>query len=91
MDPTGTRPDLPKGLPDPRGGLPERTVAREINIGEEMVRQGLAWADVRQAGSARSLVTLQDEARAAKRGLWARANPTPPWAATSATSARRRR
>jgi len=78
-DPTGTRPDLPKGLPGPRGDLPRRTLARDLNVGQEMVRAGLAWADVRSVPRDKALADLQAEARGAKRGLWATARPTPPW------------
>lgn len=47
--------------------------AGDKNVGEEMVRAGLAWAispKYRQ---------LEREARRAKRGLWKEENPVPPW------------
>jgi endonuclease YncB( thermonuclease family) len=79
MDPTGTRPDLPKGLPGPTRDLP-RANAPEENVGEALVRAGLAWADVRFAASDKTFADLQAEARREKRGLWAAAaRPVPPW------------
>ncbi len=79
MDPTGTRSDLPKGLPGPARDLP-RANAPEENVGEALVRAGLAWADVRLAAtSEKTLSDLQAEAQREKRGLWTDTRPTPPW------------
>lgn len=47
----------------------------EINL--ELVRRGHAWSASR--GAAGPFRGLQDEARLARRGLWADAAPTPPW------------
>ena len=50
----------------------------EIDVNAELVRRGLAW--VRRAyDPAPSLVALEDGARQARRGLWADADPVPPW------------
>lgn len=89
MDPTGTRSDLPKGLPGPARDLP-RANAPEQNVGEALVREGLAWADVGFAASDKTLTDLQAEAQREKRGLWAAAvRPIPPWQFRP-TSVRRR-
>ncbi len=48
------------------------------NINLEMVKDGLAW-HYKQFSKDKSLADAELEARRAKRGLWADANPTPPW------------
>lgn len=49
-----------------------------VHVNAEMVGRGLAW--VRRAYDPPAhLVRREDEARAARRGLWADADPTPPW------------
>jgi endonuclease YncB( thermonuclease family) len=55
---------------------------RDINL--EMVRAGLAWhyklyANEQSAADRSLYAKAEEEARAAKRGLWVDANPTPPW------------
>ena len=45
---------------------------------EQLVRSGMAWVFDRYVTD-RSLYPLQDEARAAGRGLWVDAKPVPPW------------
>ncbi|MEZ5617197.1 MAG: thermonuclease family protein [Rhodocyclaceae bacterium] len=59
-----------------------RTLARVhcdgIDANAEQVRHGMAWVYDRYVTD-RSLYGLQDEARAAKRGLWADPSPMPPW------------
>jgi len=47
-------------------------------LGEEMVRAGLAWHFTKYSSSFR-LARLEREARAARRGLWSINNPKPPW------------
>lgn len=49
-----------------------------LPINMEMVRLGLAWTASRYRRNAAG-VTVQDEARRARRGLWVEATPTPPW------------
>ena len=48
------------------------------DAGAEQVRAGMAWVFDRYVTD-RSLYAVQDDARSAKRGLWADANPIPPW------------
>jgi endonuclease YncB( thermonuclease family) len=61
-----------------------RTVAEIIlpdgrNLNREIVRAGFAWWYERYARHETVLRDLQDEARAARRGLWADPSPMPPW------------
>ena len=63
---------------DQYGRLIARIYVADSNVGEEMVRQGYAWA-FRRFNPGQRLRDLEREARAAKVGLWAQANPTPPW------------
>ena len=58
-------------------------VVAEVNVdgrsvNEEQVRRGMAW-QYSYFHSDKILLALQGEARAARRGLWAQASPTPPW------------
>lgn len=59
-----------------------RTVARVrcdgVDANAEQVRSGMAWVYDRYVTD-RSLYNLQEEARAARHGLWADPSPTPPW------------
>jgi endonuclease YncB( thermonuclease family) len=48
------------------------------NLNRELVAAGLAWW-YRQYSSDPALGSLEAEARAARRGLWRDAHPTPPW------------
>jgi endonuclease YncB( thermonuclease family) len=48
-------------------------------LNQELVRAGLAWWYREYAPEAADLARLEQEARAARRGLWADANPVPPW------------
>ena len=57
---------------DPNG----RTIGHDTNA--EQVRRGMAWVFDRYA-TERSLYAIQDEARAARRGLWSDPAPVPPW------------
>ncbi len=49
-----------------------------IDTSAEQVRRGMAWVFDRYATD-RTLYAIQDEARAARRGLWSDAAPVPPW------------
>ncbi len=49
-------------------------------LNHELVRAGLAWWYRRYAPDDAALERLEQKARAAKRGLWADAEPVPPWA-----------
>ena len=48
------------------------------NLSRELVKVGLAWWD-RDYPDETELAELEAQARAAKRGLWADPDPTPPW------------
>ena len=48
-------------------------------VSHALVREGLAWWNRLYAPKDTALQALQDEARAAHRGLWADADPVPPW------------
>lgn len=48
------------------------------NLEAEMIKAGMAWHFTRYS-SDRKLQALEDEARAARRGLWADSNPMAPW------------
>ena len=65
------------------GGDVYRRIVANVFVGErdvaaELVGRGLAWVRRAYAPAAR-LIELEDDARAARRGLWAQANPIPPW------------
>lgn len=49
-----------------------------IDANAEQVRRGMAWVFDRYVKD-RSLYPLQDTARSARAGLWADAEPVPPW------------
>ena len=59
-----------------------RTLARVncngVDVNAEMVRVGMAWVYDKYVTD-RSLYALQDEAKAARRGLWVDPDPVPPW------------
>jgi micrococcal nuclease len=61
-----------------------RTVAEVIlpdgkSLNHELVGQGMAWWFRQYAPRDKELQRLETEAKAAKRGLWAQANPVAPW------------
>lgn len=49
------------------------------NLNQEIVRNGYAWWYRQYARGDRELERLEEEARAAKRGLWGGSTPVPPW------------
>ncbi len=49
-----------------------------VNVEAEQVRRGLAWV-YRHYSDDAQLLALEAEAKAARRGLWAEANPMAPW------------
>lgn len=59
-----------------------RTVARVscagVDVNRAQVERGLAWV-YKQYNRDGSLPAVQDVAKSARRGLWADANPVPPW------------
>lgn len=60
-----------------------RTVGEVVcdgsNANEAMIKSGLAWVYRKYAKGYGHLYAFEDEAKAAKRGLWADPNPTAPW------------
>ena len=57
-----------------------RIYVDDLDVSAEMVRQGAAWV-YRKYAKDQNLFKLEDEARAAKRGLWglSEAQRVPPW------------
>jgi endonuclease YncB( thermonuclease family) len=49
-------------------------------LNHELVRRGMAWHYRQYARHDGTLSKLEAEARSAKRGLWSKPNPIPPWA-----------
>jgi len=50
-----------------------------LDLSQALVQAGYAWHDTRYAPYDKRLAQLAAEAQAAQRGLWADANPVPPW------------
>ena len=48
-------------------------------VNEELLRAGLAWWYRKYAPNRVDLAALEEEARTARRGLWADPHPVPPW------------
>ncbi|MFB6273257.1 MAG: thermonuclease family protein [Salinibacter sp.] len=48
-------------------------------LNEQLIRDGLAWWDRRQAPTEDRLRRLEKKAQVAERGLWAQPTPVPPW------------
>lgn len=66
-----------------RGGDAYRRIVAHVfvdglDVNATMVSSGLAWV-ARAYDPGPQLVRLEDQARAARRGLWADAQPMPPW------------
>ena len=55
-----------------------RVYCAGVDVNAEQVRRGMAWVFDRYVTDM-SLHSVQDEARIARRGLWADAGPIPPW------------
>ncbi len=51
------------------------------HVNKAAVRAGIAWANTASARYLRdkSVLAAQEEARAARRGIWTQPSPTPPW------------
>ncbi len=58
--------------------LGEVILADGRSLNQELVVNGLAWHYKRFSADCQ-LARLEDEARAARRGLWSDRNPIPPW------------
>lgn len=60
-----------------------RTIGRvyqgDIDVSAEQIKQGMAWV-YRKYTQETALYQLEDEAKQRRHGLWADAEPTPPWA-----------
>ena len=54
-------------------------VCNDINANEAMIKSGLAWVYRKYDKGYGYLYAFEDEAKAAKRGLWADTNPVAPW------------
>jgi micrococcal nuclease len=63
---------------DQYGRLVARVYVGDRDLSEEMVAAGFAW-HYRQSSRDARLAALEQQARAARRGLWADKAPTPPW------------
>ena len=55
-----------------------RVSAGGVDVNAEMVRRGLVWV-LRDYDPAPNLISFEDDAREARRGLWADADAVPPW------------
>jgi endonuclease YncB( thermonuclease family) len=49
-----------------------------VNVSEAQIARGMAW-EYSYHHANRKLAALQEDARRAQRGLWAQAQPVPPW------------
>lgn len=60
-----------------------RTIGRvyqgDIDVSAEQIKQGMAWV-YRKYTEEAALYQLEEEAKQQRHGLWADAEPTPPWA-----------
>lgn len=66
-----------------------RVLVDGVDVNEALVRSGLAWHYRTVAGD-RRLVEAEKAARAARAGLWADADPIPPWRWRRSAPSRRR-
>jgi endonuclease YncB( thermonuclease family) len=63
---------------DRYGRTLDRVYCADVDANAEQVRRGMAWVFDRYVTD-RGLYPIQEEARAARRGLWHDQNPVPPW------------
>ncbi|MGB4922941.1 MAG: thermonuclease family protein [Candidatus Nitrotoga sp.] len=61
---------------DDYGRLVASITVGELNVNHEQVQRGMAWGSSRSKGKA--LLALHNDAKKAKRGLWAQTDPMPP-------------
>lgn len=59
------------------------------NVGRELVKEGLAWWQ-RSGSGDRSLLELEELARASGKGLWSEPHPVPPWKWKAAKKTKRK-
>ena len=67
------------GGKDRNGRLVAHVTCAGIDANAEQVRRGMAWVFDRYAPAHSLLYRVQEDARTARRGLWAQAKPLPPW------------
>lgn len=67
-----------EGGPDRYGRTIGTVYVGALNVNNELVRQGMAWA-YRRYVTDPAVIQIEAEARSAKRGLWADPSPVPPW------------
>lgn len=63
---------------DRYGRVVGRVFIGTTDVNAEQVRQGMAWV-YRQYARDKSLLTIEQEAKEARRGLWSDPHPMPPW------------
>lgn len=63
---------------DRYGRVVGRVFVGTTDVNAEQVREGMAWVYRRYARD-KSLLTIEQEAREARRGLWSDPHPMPPW------------
>jgi micrococcal nuclease len=63
---------------DKYGRLVAHLALNGKNVNEEQVRRGMAW-EYSNHHSNKAYIGLQNEAKRARRGLWAEDRPVPPW------------
>lgn len=60
----------------------KRTIGRvyqgDVDVSAEQVKQGMAWV-YRKYSKDKNLLPLEEDAKSQRLGLWADANPVPPW------------
>jgi endonuclease YncB( thermonuclease family) len=64
---------------DRNGRMLAHVVCDTTDANAEQVRRGMAWVFERYAAPDSPLYRVQNEARAARRGLWSEAAPIAPW------------
>lgn len=64
---------------DRYGRTVARVECRGKDVAERQVGSGMAWVYTRYAGARPDLPALEAQARQARLGLWADAEPVPPW------------
>ncbi|EMO1313865.1 thermonuclease family protein [Escherichia coli] len=64
--------------PDRYGRTVGTVYVGAVNVNNELVRQGMAWA-YRRYVTEPAVIQIEAEARREKRGLWADHAPVPPW------------
>jgi endonuclease YncB( thermonuclease family) len=64
--------------PDRYGRTIGRVYQGDVDVSAEQIKQGMAWV-YRKYTKKAALYQLEDEAKQQRLGLWADAEPTPPW------------